>query len=81
MFDVQSLRGQPFSADYIARRARWEPIAEITQIKGDSETHPQLSPQDPFADFETYPHYIQREPTPYRAQTGDYLRPAMMCGL
>lgn len=81
MFDTRTLRGAALTPDYIATRRRWEPIAEITQIKGDSETHPDLSPQDEFADFEPYPHYIQRYITPYEAKPGDYLRPALMRGL
>ncbi len=81
MFDTKTLRGAHFSPEYIAGRRKWEKIAEITQIKGDSETHPDLSPQDEFADFETYPFYIQREPTPYVAAVGDYLRPALLRGL
>jgi hypothetical protein len=81
MFDTRTLRGKAFDADYVATRRRWEPIAEITQIKGDSETHPDLSPDDPFADFEAYPHYIERHETPYEARPGDYLRTALMRGL
>jgi hypothetical protein len=81
MFDTTSLRGAQFTPEYVSLRAKWEKIAEITQIKGDSETHPDLSPQDEFADFETYPFYIQREPTPYIAAVGDYLRPTLMRGL
>lgn len=81
MFDTVTLRGEPFSREYIDTRRRWEPIAEITQIKGDSETHPDLSPEDEFADFEPYPHYIQRRETPYRAAVGDYLRPALLRGM
>lgn len=81
MFGTTTLRGEPLSRDYAASRSRWEPVAEITQIKGDSETHPDLSPDDDFADFETYPYYIQRKPTPYVAAAGDYLRPALGRGL
>ncbi|PLW83101.1 hypothetical protein CWI75_06685 [Kineobactrum sediminis] len=81
MFDTLTLRGEPFSEEYLQLRRQWEPIAEITQIKGDSETHPDLSPNDPFADFETYPFYIQREAGTYRARAGDYLRPALLRGL
>jgi len=81
MFDTKTLRGARFTPEYVAQRRRWEPIAEITQIKGDSETHPDLSPKDEFADFERYPYYIQRSATPYQAQAGDYLRSALKRGL
>jgi hypothetical protein len=81
MFDTKSLRGKTYSADDVARRMRWEKLAEITQIKGDSETHPDLSPGDKFADFETYPYYIQRNDTPYIAGEGDYIRSALKRGL
>jgi hypothetical protein len=39
---------------YVKLRAKWEPHYEITQIKGDGETHPYLSPEDEFADYETW---------------------------
>jgi hypothetical protein len=54
MFDVQTLSGEPLSADYARERQRWEPLYEATQIKGDGETHPLLSPNDEFADYETW---------------------------
>jgi hypothetical protein len=54
MFDDVTLSGEPLSADYATRRARWEPIYEVTQMKGDGEAHPMLSPDDEFADFETW---------------------------
>ncbi len=54
MFDEVRLSGDPFDLDYFAARARWEPLYEVTQMKGDGETHPMLSPDDPFADFETW---------------------------
>jgi len=81
MFDVRDIRGTDISANYGEIRRYWEPVVEITQIKGDSETHPVLSPDDAFADFETYPYYIQREWTDYVPQPGDYVRSALKTGL
>jgi len=46
--------GHKVNEAYATRRARWEPIYEVTQIKGDGETHPALSPNDEFADYETW---------------------------
>ena len=81
MFDTRDIRGRPMDRAYAETRRYWEPIVEITQIKGDSETHPVLSPDDPFADFETYPYYIQREWTEYVPAKGDYIRSALKTGL
>jgi hypothetical protein len=54
MFMPRTIGGKRFDADYAKQRARWEPVYEITQIKGDGETHPLLSPNDEFADYETW---------------------------
>ena len=51
MFDTRTLRDEPIGPEYAEIRRRWEPVVEITQYKGASETHPDLSPDDPFADF------------------------------
>ena len=54
MFALTDSRGAPQDTPYAAMRSRFEPVYEVTQIKGDSETHPVLSPTDEFADFETW---------------------------
>ena len=52
MFPVQTrFDGSPVDRSYVQARAKWEPLYEITQIKGDGETHPFLSPNDEFADY------------------------------
>lgn len=81
MFADKTLKGEPITAEYARQRMRWEPVAEITQIKGDSETHPALSPGDEFADFETYTHYIQQESEAYVVAPGDYVRSGLKTGL
>ena len=53
MFALEDVSGNPFSESYAKRRSRWEPLFEVTQIKGDSEVHPMLATDDEFADFET----------------------------
>ena len=54
MFSESNFDGQPLTKELAALRARWEPIVEVTQIKGDGEAHPTLSPDDAFADYETW---------------------------
>jgi hypothetical protein len=55
MFPVDRLEfGEEMTAEYVEMRARWEPLYEYTQIKGDGEAHPALSPNDEFADYETW---------------------------
>ena len=54
MFPGKSVDGQPLTTAYAEMRARWEPIYEVTQVKGDGEAHPTLSPNDEFADFENW---------------------------
>ena len=81
MFGATALDGTPYTAESARTRARWEPVAEVTQYKGDSEAHPDLSPDDPFADFETYEGYIQTNVQEYQASVGDYARSALRRGL
>jgi len=55
MFPVDAqYTGRKLDEEYVTKRARWEPMYEITQIKGDGEAHPLLSPDDAFADYETW---------------------------
>lgn len=54
MFLDKTVSGKRLTRKYAETRAKWEPLAEVTQIKGDGETHPVLSPDDEFADFETW---------------------------
>ena len=51
---AETVNGRPMTRDYAERRARWEPLLEVTQMKGDSEAHPLLSPEDEFADYATW---------------------------
>ncbi len=81
MWSETFLDGTPYTAESARTRARWEPVAEVTQYKGDSESHPALSPDDEFADFEEYPFYIQQNEMTYQAQIGDYARSALRRGL
>jgi hypothetical protein len=55
MFPIRdTFTGRSFDRAYAETRARWEPLYEVTQIKGDGETHSFLSPNDEFADYETW---------------------------
>lgn len=51
---IESFTGKPVDKEYAQQRAKWERLYEATQIKGDGETHPVLSPNDEFADYETW---------------------------
>ena len=54
MFPSVESFGKPIDREYIETRMKWERLYEATQTKGDGETHPALSPNDEFADFETW---------------------------
>jgi hypothetical protein len=51
---IDSFTDQPLTQAYVEERAKWEPLYEATQIKGDGETHAFLSPNDEFANYETW---------------------------
>jgi hypothetical protein len=55
MFPIlDPVTGRKFDSAYAETRMKWEPLYEVTQIKGDGEAHPLLSPNDEFADYETW---------------------------
>jgi hypothetical protein len=83
MFPAEtSFGGSAVDAEYVRARQRWEPLLEVTQIKGDGEAHPLLSPDDEFADYETW----DRGNFEGVAKTDsmlphEYARPALKLGL
>lgn len=71
------------NAEYAMARARWEPLYEATQIKGDGEAHPFLSPDDEFADYETWDQG-NLDLTDLKTDdmlAGEYARSALQIGL
>lgn len=83
MFAVEDSEGNPIDAAYARTRARFEPVVEVTQIKGDSETHPFLSPADEFADYERWDktNIFGLEGTTPEMHAGSYARAALKNGL
>jgi len=82
MFAVETFGGKPLTRDWAETRAKWEPLYEATQIKGDGEAHPFLSPDDEFADYETWDkgNLILRPKTKEMLQY-EYARQALKLGL
>lgn len=86
MFAEERMNGEPIDGDYVSRRLRWEPVVEMTQVKGDAEAHPLLSPEDPFADFENWDK-TNIGGTPKDASklvdmySHEYVRPVLQVGL
>ncbi len=83
LFAVERLNGKPIDRAYAEARMRWEPLYEVTQMKGDGETHPFLSTNDEFADFEPWdkanvPANVAKEDWMYQYE---YARQALMNGL
>ena len=86
MFSLTTVDGDALSTDYANERSRWEPIYEVTQIKGDGEAHPLLSPDDPFADYETWPPAVfaptgEDTADPGTRERSSYARSALKLGL
>jgi hypothetical protein len=75
--------GRKFDKQYVADRDKWEPLYEITQIKGDGETHPFLSPDDEFADYENWAigNLDVSEAKTDDMLAGEYAREALKTGL
>ena len=82
MFKLEDWAGDPFDDEYAVKRIRNEPLVEITQIKGTSETHPALSSRDEWADFELVSTRGVGVGRPMPSQPdGSYVRQAMRRGL
>ena len=60
MFSLKNYDGKSLNQSYSETRQRWEPLIEVTQIKGDSESHPLLSPTDSFANYEKWNSWYGR---------------------
>ncbi len=75
--------GRKLDDEYVQTRAKWEPLYEVTQIKGDGETHPFLSPDDEFADYETWDlgNLDASEAKTNEMLAGEYAREALKRGL
>jgi hypothetical protein len=83
MFSDKTLAGKPIDRAYAEQRAKWEPVTEATQTKGDSETDPSVSPDDEFANFERWDKANiggTKMDTP-EMQPYNYVRPALTRGL
>jgi hypothetical protein len=80
MYDWNMSDGRPIDQAYAERRARNEPLTEIVQNKGASETIPELSPNDEFANFEIYDVLITQRDTKGKVN-GSYIRQAFGRGL
>jgi len=83
MFDIETLSGGAITREYAEERQRWEPLYETTQIKGDGEAHPLLSPDDEFADYETWDlgNLDMSQAKTDDMLPGDYLRSGLKRGL
>lgn len=79
MFDTKTLSGKPITKEYALRRMANEPLTEIEQGKGQSDTHPKLSPNDEFANFELWETLIGF-PYPSNIKMGSYVRQAYGTG-
>ncbi len=79
--ETTSYGGSAVNREYAATRMRNEPVYELTQIKGTSETHPLLSPNDEFAGFEIWDYTLSADAKPPENRKGGYARDAYLTGL
>ncbi len=79
MFDLVDFGGKPLDAAYADLRMRNEPLVENTQVKGTSDTHPLLSPNDEWADFEIMPYRVATSIS--SDIRGSYAREALLNGI
>jgi hypothetical protein len=81
MFELVKFDGKPIDAAYNDTRAANEPLYEITQIKGTSETHPALSPTDEFAGFEQWDYTLSADYQRPTHRKGSFARQALLDGM
>ena len=81
MFELATWAGDPLTLDHNEKRMRNEPLVEITQVKGTSETHPALSMNDEWAGFEIDPYVAGGGKLRTAQPAGGYVRDAMKQGL
>ena len=81
MFDMVKRDGKPIDAAYNKTRNANEPLYEITQIKGTSETHPDLSPKDEFAGFEQWDYTLSADFERPKRRKGSFVRQALLDGM
>jgi hypothetical protein len=79
MFDRVDSDGRPLTAEYARERIRWEPVMEVSQTKGTSETDPSLSPNDEFAGFEVRNKLLTGPPS--KVTSAGFARGALLDGL
>ena len=84
MFALLDSDRNEMTENYVKQRVKWEPLLEVTQYKGDSETHPVVSPNDEFADYESWDKYASFSQDRLQENwmfAQEYARPALRNGL